>query len=285
MDENAICMYAQLLWSKKKDPLNLGALANPAYLGHMLKVVAATHPDIKFFYIRPRDYAYIRSQARDIIDIEPRAEYIKAGVLAYLNGVTLFHADSDPAFDALKPGTVWGVGPSVCVTLDVVYQEKDLLKAAWDSLVGVTPGPWYVEESERSWELYARNVLVGIPDMFGNPDTEVHPWKLAKCPKKSTEFAEYWPKDADARFIVSARKLVPELAESLKSAEVCCEHVRAQRDEARAELELVKKGLTMFKQGWEIQNGAGTFPMFVEITGSQKETDRVMVGYYMKVPK
>lgn len=53
-----------------------------------------------------------------------------------------------------------------------------------------TPGPWFVEESETMWELYAANGAG-------------HPLKLAKCPKVDPRIAEYWPEPQDARFMTT----------------------------------------------------------------------------------
>lgn len=93
-------------------------------------------------------------------------------------------------------------------------KDEAILKEAKDSLVGVTPGKWFTEESEGWWELYAENLYEISPGKM----VEVHPLKLAKCAKKNQNFAEYWPKPEDARFIVAAHKLVPELLDSLKAS-------------------------------------------------------------------
>ena len=68
-----------------------------------------------------------------------------------------------------------------------------------------TPGPWYVEQNEDVWQLFAAN-------------GENHPWQLAKCPKRRTPYAEYWPGDSDAALIARARDLVPALASALRAA-------------------------------------------------------------------
>jgi len=61
-----------------------------------------------------------------------------------------------------------------------------------------TPSSWFIEEDELTWNLYGGN------DMM--------PLKIIKAPKKSKEYAEYWPKEKDANLICAA----PEMYEVLK---------------------------------------------------------------------
>jgi hypothetical protein len=85
--------------------------------------------------------------------------------------------------------------------------EQELLELERLSAAATAP-PWYVEEDETVWELYAENIpFPEIPPPFNR----AHPWKIAKCPKKSQEFAEYWPNEADAALIVALRNNAKEL--------------------------------------------------------------------------
>ena len=56
------------------------------------------------------------------------------------------------------------------------------------------PGPWWAEENEYSWDLYAMNPI----------DPRMHPFKIIKAPKKSTEYAEYWPTGVNEKIIIAA---------------------------------------------------------------------------------
>jgi hypothetical protein len=62
-----------------------------------------------------------------------------------------------------------------------------------------TPGPWEAEENDDCWQL------------FGAVTPNFHPLQLIKAPKRDTPYAEYWPNDADAAFIVAARTAFPRL--------------------------------------------------------------------------
>lgn len=55
-------------------------------------------------------------------------------------------------------------------------------------------GRWYVEEDEHMWQL------------FFKPDGEefMMASQIAKCPKKNTPYAEYWPTEAETKFILDA---------------------------------------------------------------------------------
>ena len=61
-----------------------------------------------------------------------------------------------------------------------------------------TPSPWFIEEDELTWNLYGGNNMMSL--------------KIIKAPKKSKEYAEYQPKDEDARLICIA----PEMYKVLK---------------------------------------------------------------------
>lgn len=60
------------------------------------------------------------------------------------------------------------------------------------------------------------------------------------------------------------------------------ESTRAQLNEQDEKLVETMRERDLFKRGWEIQNGVGTVPVFVDISGSQDERERVMVGTKVK---
>lgn len=64
-----------------------------------------------------------------------------------------------------------------------------------------TAGPWWTAESEDTWQL------------FGGPYGER---QLIKAPKRSVEYAEYWPDPEDARFITEARTGWPAALERIR---------------------------------------------------------------------
>lgn len=72
---------------------------------------------------------------------------------------------------------------------------------------GHTPGPWFYEEDDHAWMLFGGNGIM--------------PMQLAKCPKKGSPYAEYWPEEADARLIAAAPEFL----------EVCKELLRCWHEE------------------------------------------------------
>lgn len=69
-----------------------------------------------------------------------------------------------------------------------------------------TPGPWEAEDHDDCWQLF------GAVTTFG------HPMQLIKAPKSGTPYAEYWPDEADADFIVTARTAMPLLVAAIERA-------------------------------------------------------------------
>lgn len=71
-----------------------------------------------------------------------------------------------------------------------------------------TPGPWYAEENDACWQLFAEQRLHG---QF------VHPLQLLKAPKRGTPYAEYWPTANDGALIANAREDVPAMAADVEA--------------------------------------------------------------------
>jgi hypothetical protein len=68
-----------------------------------------------------------------------------------------------------------------------------------------TRGPWEGEDDEDCWRL------------FGATGTGLHPLQILKAPKRGTPYAEYWPREDDAKFIVAARSDVPSLLAAVEA--------------------------------------------------------------------
>lgn len=56
-----------------------------------------------------------------------------------------------------------------------------------------TKGPWYISEDQSVWQLFGEGPVSGG-----------HPMQIIKAPKRSIEYAEYWPNSADESLIVHA---------------------------------------------------------------------------------
>jgi len=85
------------------------------------------------------------------------------------------------------------------VCMVVIEVKIKLLKG--DNNMNYTSSPWFIEENELTWNLYG-----------GNSSNGMIPLKIIKAPKKSIEYAEYWPQDGDVNLICVA----PEMYEVLK---------------------------------------------------------------------
>jgi hypothetical protein len=68
-----------------------------------------------------------------------------------------------------------------------------------------TKGPWEADDDEDCWRLFG--AVTGI----------LHPMQLIKAPKHGTPYAEYWPNEADAAFIVASRSFVPRLLAAVEA--------------------------------------------------------------------
>ncbi|MFB5192676.1 hypothetical protein [Alicyclobacillus fastidiosus] len=64
-----------------------------------------------------------------------------------------------------------------------------------------TGGEWYFTEDERTWQMFAE---------FGGMYA---PHQIIKAPKKSKEYAEYWPNQVTSEFITQSRNIGPEIAQ------------------------------------------------------------------------
>jgi hypothetical protein len=57
-----------------------------------------------------------------------------------------------------------------------------------------TPGPWWFDEDDQCWRLHG--IAMVISEQVVNK-------QILKAPKIGTPYAEYWPDDADAAFLIS----------------------------------------------------------------------------------
>jgi hypothetical protein len=79
-----------------------------------------------------------------------------------------------------------------------------------------TAGPWWFDEDDQVFRLHGVYKIIpsfmeGIPDQILNH-------QILKAPKTGTPYAEYWPNEADAAFIVAARTDVPRMAAAVERA-------------------------------------------------------------------
>lgn len=56
------------------------------------------------------------------------------------------------------------------------------------------PGPWWVQEGENTWKLFALHPQ----------DPHLHPVQIVKAPKQSIEYACYWPAGINEKIIAAA---------------------------------------------------------------------------------
>jgi hypothetical protein len=78
-----------------------------------------------------------------------------------------------------------------------------------------TPGPWWFGEDDLMWRLHGVHATIPAQCFPGSDEVmfpeQVINHQILKAPKKGTTYAEYWPGEADAAFIVAARSDVPRL--------------------------------------------------------------------------
>lgn len=68
-----------------------------------------------------------------------------------------------------------------------------------------TEPPWWLDESDLVWRLHGTaGWSTGYPEDLLPPQPINH--QIAKAPKRGTDYMEYWPNEADARFITEGRQ-------------------------------------------------------------------------------
>lgn len=83
-----------------------------------------------------------------------------------------------------------------------------LLAGIKERTEAATPGPWWSDDGEDCWRLHG--VAARIPAHGPVPEQVVNK-QILKAPKQGTPYAEYWPGEADALFIIAARTDIPRL--------------------------------------------------------------------------
>lgn len=96
------------------------------------------------------------------------------------------------------------------ITREVLLKLKELCE-------NKSRGPWSVDEDDCCQRIFS-NCLQTIQNEDGSTtDFWGHPLQLAKCPKKSKEYAEYWFEKRDLDFILESSKwMLPIINELLK---------------------------------------------------------------------
>jgi hypothetical protein len=79
-----------------------------------------------------------------------------------------------------------------------------------------TRGPWWFDEDDLMWRLHGVHAV--LPTGIDWLPDQVLNHQILKAPKSGTPYAEYWPNDADAAFIIAARTDVPRLLKALEAA-------------------------------------------------------------------
>ncbi|SDW24396.1 hypothetical protein [Paenibacillus sp. PDC88] len=89
---------------------------------------------------------------------------------------------------------------------------KRNLHADFTLCEAATPGPWFAQNNADTWQLFGGTLGV---------------MQLIKAPKHGTNYAEYWPEEADAEFIAQAREGWPEAVRRAIEAEAEVERLHA----------------------------------------------------------
>lgn len=77
-------------------------------------------------------------------------------------------------------------------------------------------GPWTYDENENCQRIFGAEPISVYTDENGKTfEFMGHAMQLAKCPKKSKEFAEYWFTEQDMNFIITASKWMLPLVDML----------------------------------------------------------------------
>ena len=87
-------------------------------------------------------------------------------------------------------------------------------------VAAATRGPWWFDEDDLVWRLHG--VYTIIPSFAEGVPEQVVNHQILKAPKQGTPYAEYWPNDADAAFIVAARTDVPRLLALAEAVAALC---------------------------------------------------------------
>jgi hypothetical protein len=129
---------------------------------------------------------------------------------------------------------------------DRLTAELAAIKARAES---ATAGPWWFDEDDQVFRLHG--VYTIIPPFIEGMPGQVVNHQILKAPKTGTPYAEYWPNEADAAFIVAARTDVPRMADALEKLLAAADRWRlyaaegdAADDCARDVREIIARELT-----------------------------------------
>ncbi|MFI7114018.1 hypothetical protein ACIBK9_47410 [Nonomuraea sp. NPDC050227] len=106
-------------------------------------------------------------------------------------------------------------------------ETPDPIAQIRERFLNATEGPWWFDESDRTWRLHG--VMGRIPAQAdGFIPEQVMNKQILKAAKCNTPYAEYWPDEADAAFISHAwedmRALLAELdaaRDKLRKIDAC----------------------------------------------------------------
>lgn len=100
-----------------------------------------------------------------------------------------------------------------------------------------TPGPWWIEDSDDTWQLFGGEAA-----------------QILKAPKDNTPYAEYWPDAFEAALIVNAPTDLARLLTTIRTQQAQIEQAVAERDRL---FELLVRSLEVHQDSYNFSDTSG----------------------------